>query len=196
MTTTHASPDAESPLHSGLGTVTKQLRPSLVWRGILAIGIGAVSVIWPDITIGAFVILFAVYAFVAAVADATRAFTSDKAGPVFGYLLLSLLSLAAGLVALVSPGPTALVLVLIVGWWALVTGLVEIAMTFRSGQTAGDRAWWVLTGLVSIALAAVLFVRPDIGAASLAIVFGLYSIIFGVTALMGAHEVRKLNTLF
>ena len=51
-----------------------------------------------------------------------RAFTSRNAGPVFGYLLLSLLSLAAGVGALVWPGVTALFLTLWVGAWAFVTG--------------------------------------------------------------------------
>lgn len=157
------------------------------------IGVGAVSVIWPDITVGAFVILFALYAFVAAITDAARAFSSDRVAPVFGYLILSLLSLAAGVVALVWRRPTALVLTLIVGWWAFVTGLVEIAMAFPSDRRAGERAWWVLSGLVSIALGAVLFIRPDIGAASLAIVFGLYSIFYGVVALTAAYQVRELE---
>jgi len=100
---------------------------------------------------------------------------------------------AAGVVALVWPGPTALVLTLIVGWWAFVTGAVELAMAFASGRTAGERAWWILSALVSIAFAAALFVRPDIGAESLAIVFGLYSIFYGVTALMAAQQVRDLG---
>ena len=66
--------------------------------------IGIVSVAWPNITIGAFVILFAVYAFVLAVTDAFRAFSSDAAGPVFGYLFLALIAVVAGVTALAWPG--------------------------------------------------------------------------------------------
>jgi uncharacterized membrane protein HdeD (DUF308 family) len=72
------------------------LSSSLLWRGLLAIAVGIVSVIWPGITVGAFVILFAVYAFIAAGTDVMRAFSSKRAGPVAGYLLLAVLSLAAG----------------------------------------------------------------------------------------------------
>ena len=57
---------------------------SLLLRGFLAVGIGVVSVAWPHITVGAFVIVFAIYAFVAAGSDAARAFSSDHAGPVTG----------------------------------------------------------------------------------------------------------------
>jgi uncharacterized membrane protein HdeD (DUF308 family) len=166
---------------------------SLLWRGLLAIAIGIVSVAWPNITIGAFVILFAVYAFIAAGMEAVRAFSSDRAGPVFGYLLLSLLSLAAGIVALVWPDITALVLVIWVAVWAGVTGVIEVALAFRQGATAGERAMWALTGLVSIALAVVLFIRPDIGAVSLATVFGLFSIFYGVSALVLSFQARRVR---
>jgi uncharacterized membrane protein HdeD (DUF308 family) len=119
---------------------------SLLWRGLLAIVLGVVSVAWPNVTVGALVILFAVYAFSAAAWDAVRAFSSDRAGPVLGWLLLSLLSIAAGIVALAWPGITALVLAVYVGVWAVVTGIVEMVMTFQ-GKTAGERALLVLSGV-------------------------------------------------
>lgn len=83
---------------------------NLLWRSALAIIIGLIAVIWPDITVGAFVILFAVYAFLSAIMDGSRAFSSDRAGPVIGWLLLALLSVVAGIVALAWPDITALAL--------------------------------------------------------------------------------------
>src|SRR4051812_5298862 len=110
------------------------LSTSLLWRGLLAIGIGIMSVAWPNITLGAFVILFAVFAFMTAFGDAARAFASDRAGPVAGWLLLALVSLAAGIAALAWPGITAVVLAVWVGIWALVTGFGEVAMAFAPAR--------------------------------------------------------------
>jgi uncharacterized membrane protein HdeD (DUF308 family) len=166
---------------------------SLLLRGLLAIVVGVVSVAWPNITIGAIVILFAVFAFIAAVTDAMRAFSSDRAGPVVGYLLLAVLSVVAGVVALAWPSITALVLTIWVAAWAMVTGIVEVALTFRQGATAGERAMWILSGLVSIALAVVLFIRPDIGALSLATVFGLFAIVYGVSTVVLSMQARKVS---
>jgi uncharacterized membrane protein HdeD (DUF308 family) len=168
---------------------------ALLWRGLLAVAIGIVSVAWPNITVGAFVILFAVYAFLAAGSDAARAFSSDRAGPVVGYLLLALLSLAAGVVALLWPGLTAQVLTLWIAVWAFATGIMEVILAFWQGQTAGQRAMWALGGLVSIALGVVLALRPDIGAVSLATVFGLFSILAGVSALVLSARARHLSTV-
>jgi uncharacterized membrane protein HdeD (DUF308 family) len=71
---------------------------------------------------------------------------------------------------------------------------MEIALSFQRGEKAGERALFLLNGLVSIALAFVLFVRPDIGAVTLASVFGLFSIVYGVSAVFASFEERRGRT--
>jgi uncharacterized membrane protein HdeD (DUF308 family) len=170
------------------------LRASLIVRGLLAIVIGIVSVAWPNITISAFAVLFAVYAFTIAITDALRAFSSDRTGPVFGYLFLSLIAVAAGVTSLAWPAVTALALSIFVGAWALLAGVFELGLTFKGGERAGERAMWLLGGIVSIALGVVLFIRPDIGAESLAVVFGLYSVAFGISALVLSTQANELRS--
>src|SRR5208282_228027 len=142
----------------------KSLSTPMILRGIFAIAVGIMALAWPGITVLALVILFAVYAFMAAGLEAVRAFSSAKAGPVIGHLLLGLIDIAAGLVALLWPGPTALVLVLIVASWAMVAGVFEFVAAFRRHEPAGTRAMFILGGLVSIAFGVVLFARPGVGA--------------------------------
>ena len=84
----------------------KSLSTSLIARGILALAVGIIALAWPTVTVLALVIMFAVYAFMAAGLEAVRAFSSRKAGPVFGHLLLSVADLAAGVIALAWPGRT------------------------------------------------------------------------------------------
>ena len=169
----------------------KSTSTSLILLGILAVIAGIVALAWPGITVYALVILFAVYAFIDAGLEAMRAFSSRTAGPVFGHLLLGLISLAAGVIALVWPGPTALVLVLIIGVWAVIGGFVEIFAAFQSGETAGTRTLFILGGLVSIAFGVVLFARPGVGAVTLALLFGLFSIIYGVSEIVMGVELRR-----
>ena len=153
----------------------KSLGTSLIVRGVLALAVGITALAWPGITVLALVIVFAVYAFIASGLQAMRAFSSRTVGPVFGHLLLGLVGLAAGVVALAWPGPTALVLVLIVGSWAAVGGLLEIFAAFRADEPAGMRAMLILGGLVSVAFGVVLFARPGMGAITLAVLFGLFT---------------------
>ena len=145
---------------------------------------GIIAIAWPGVTILALVILFAVYAFMDAGIEAARAFGSGSAGPVFGHLLLALVDVAAGIIAIAWPGPTALVLVIVVAAWAFVGGFAELFAAFQSGETAGTRAFFILAGLVSIAFGIVLAARPGVGAVTLTLLFGLYSMIYGVSLTM------------
>jgi uncharacterized membrane protein HdeD (DUF308 family) len=169
----------------------KSLSTSLTVRGILALAAGIMALAWPGVTVLALVILFAVYAFIAAGLEATRAFGSATAGPVAGHLLLGLADLAAGLIALTWPGPTALVLVLIVASWAAVAGALEVTAAFRAGEPAGTRALFILGGLASVAFAVALFAHPGIGAVALAVLFGLFNLIYGTWALAQGIELRR-----
>ena len=163
----------------------KSLSTSLIVRGLLAVAVGIVALAWPGITVLALVIVFAIYAFIAAGMEAVKAFSSERAGPVMGHLLLGLVDVGAGVIALAWPGPTALVLVLLVGAWAMVAGLVEIYAGFEVGESAGTRALFFVSGLVSIAFGIVLFARPGVGAVTLALLFGLFNLVYGISAIAG-----------
>ena len=169
----------------------KSTSTSLILLGVLAIIVGIIAIAWPGVTILALVILFAVYAFIDAGLQAMRAFSSRSAGPVIGHLLLALVDLAAGVIALVWPKPTALVLVIVVAAWALVGGFFEIFAAFQSGETAGTRALFIIGGLVSILFGVLLFARPGVGAVTLALLFGLFALIYGVSQITMGIELRR-----
>jgi uncharacterized membrane protein HdeD (DUF308 family) len=169
----------------------KSLSTSLIVRGILGVGIGIIAFAWPGVTVFALVIMFALLAFIGAGYEAMRAFSSTTARPVIRHLILGLIDAAAGVVALAWPAPTVLALVLIVASWALVSGLFEFLAGFRRGQVAGTRAQLTLGGLVSVAFGVVLFARPDMGAISLALLFGMFSLIYGVWQLTVGIDLRQ-----
>jgi len=177
----------------GMPFMFKSTSTSLILLGILAVIVGIIAIAWPGVTVYALVLLFAVYAFFDAGLEAVRAFSSRTAGPVIGHLLLGLISLAAGVVAVVWPAPTALVLVLVIGAWAVVGGIVEVVNGFRSGESAGTRALYILTGLVAVAFGVLLFARPGVGAITLALLFGLFSLIYGISRITLGVHLRELH---
>ncbi len=102
-----------------------------------------------------------------------------------------ILAVIIGIIALAWPGPTALVLVLIVGVWAVIAGLVEFSAAFASGEPAGTRAMFILAGLATAAFGVVLCARPGIGAVTLALLFGLFNLIAGTWTLAQGIELRR-----
>ena len=170
--------------------MSKQFATSLILRGVLALIVGVLAIAWPSVTVLALVILFAVYAFTDAVIEGIRAFSSARAWPVIGHLLMGLIDIAAGVVALAWPGPTAYVLVIVVAAWAIVAGVTEFIAGFMAGETAGIRAMLLLGGLISVAFGVVLFARPGVGALTLALLFGMFALIYGVSQISLGIQLR------
>jgi len=83
--------------------------------------------------------------------------------------------------------------VLVIGIWAVAGGLVEVVGGFGRGETAGTRAMFILTGLVSVAFGVLLFARPDVGAVTLALLFGLFSLIYGITRITLGVQLHQLH---
>jgi uncharacterized membrane protein HdeD (DUF308 family) len=164
----------------------------LILIGILAVIVGLIAIAWPGVTILALVILFAVYAFMDAGLQTARAFSSGSAGPVLGHLLLAVIDVVAAVFAIAWPAPTAFVLVIVVALWAFVGGFAEIYAGFGSGESAGTRAIFIIAGLVSVLFGFVLFARPGLGAVTLALLFGLYSMIYGFSQITTGIHAREL----
>jgi uncharacterized membrane protein HdeD (DUF308 family) len=168
--------------------VFKSTSTSLILIGVLALIFGIVAIAWPGVTILALVIMFAIYAFMDAGFQTMRAFSSRSAGP-----LLAVVGLGAGLFALVWPAPTAYVLVIVVASWALVGGAAEFFAAFQTGESAGTRALFLLSGLVSFVFGVLLFARPGVGAVTLALLFGLYALIYGFSQITAGVQLRQVG---
>jgi uncharacterized membrane protein HdeD (DUF308 family) len=105
--------------------------------------------------------------------------------------LIALVDVAAGVIAIAYPNITAVALVVIIAIWAIAFGVLELFAAFSAGETAGTRAWFVVAGLVSIAFGLVLVGRPDVGAVSLAVIYGIFSIAFGITEIVLGVQTRR-----
>jgi uncharacterized membrane protein HdeD (DUF308 family) len=77
--------------------------------------------------------------------------------------------------------------------WALGGGVAEFFAAFQTGETAGMRATLLVAGLVSIAFGVVLFARPGLGAVTLALLFGLYAMIYGFSQITAGNQLRQLT---
>ena len=158
----------------------------LAFLGLLAMALGIAAIVWPGVTIGVAVALFAVYCFVHAIGQLFALFTIERSvGRDILRLVLAVIDVAAGVVAVVYPGITAEVLTFIVGFWALFGGFVELA-----GALTGRVGWLGVAGLLTIAAGVVLTAAPGIGAVSLALIFGIYLLSYGITLLVSAASAK------
>lgn len=159
-------------------------------RGVLTVLFGALAIFWPGITILALVILFGAYAIVdgltAIVMGARR--HSGRGWMVF----IGVLGVIAGLIALIWPGISALALLYVIAFWAIVTGIGSIVSGFGLSRDAGGRWLFVLSGLAGIILGILLLANPGEGAIALVVTIGLFAIIWGVITVITSVRLRRL----
>ncbi len=67
-------------------------------------------------------------------------------------LLAGIVSLAVGVVALVWPGKTVIVVAIVFAIWLIVSGIFSIVRGFAHGLTGGMRALFIITGILSLVL--------------------------------------------
>jgi uncharacterized membrane protein HdeD (DUF308 family) len=107
------------------------------------------------------------------------------------FLILGLVSVIAGILAIVYPDITLLALGLIVGIYLVIAGTTYIALASLENQTAGGRVLRILVGFLSILAGLICLVRPGAGVLALLIALSFWFILTGVADLTRALDVRE-----
>ncbi|MFC3998178.1 HdeD family acid-resistance protein [Nocardiopsis sediminis] len=161
----------------------------LILRGAIAIVFGLLAVVWPAITLVVLAILFGFYALVDGAMAGVAAFRAGDGsrGPL---VVEAVLGVLFGIVALLWPGFTVLALALVIGAWAVVTGVFEVAAAVRLRKELAHEWLYVVSGVLSIAFGIVIWFIPGVGLAAVALLIGVYAILFGAVLIALGLRVR------
>jgi uncharacterized membrane protein HdeD (DUF308 family) len=159
-------------------------------RGLAAVLFGVLAFAWPGITLAVLVLLFGAYALVDGILGLIAAFRGD-AQHRWAMALEGVVSVLAGLAAFAWPGLTALVLLYIIAFWAIVTGVLEIVAAFRLRRVINNELGLAIGGILSVLFGIVLLVAPGAGALAVVFLIGAYAIIFGLALLALAWRLRE-----
>src|SRR5258705_13157016 len=129
----------------------------LIVRGIVGVVFGVIAFLWPGITIAALVVIFGAYPIVDGITNLVLGFSRTGAHGRWAHVLQGVFGIAAGVLTFMWPAITALVLVLLIGAWAIVTGIFEIAAAIRLRRVITGEWMLVLSGIVSILFGVVWF---------------------------------------
>src|ERR1043165_18457 len=125
----------------------------VVLRGVLGILFGLAAFVLPGLTLLTLVVLFGVYAIADGVVAIVSSLRHTKDSPRWWvFLLEGLVSIAAGVIALLFPGLATLVLIYMIASWAIITGILEIVAAIRLRNEITNEWMLGLGGLVSIIL--------------------------------------------
>ena len=163
----------------------------LALRGVLAVALGVVTLVWPQITLWAVVITWGTFALLDGVGTLVAAFSRDVVRGRGWLVAHGVLGVAAGLVAFIWPGITGLVLLFVIAIWAFLSGLAKLVTAISLRREL--RHEWVLgaVGLLSMGFAVVLVITPGAGVLVITWLIGWYAIVLGLALLVLAWEVRR-----
>jgi uncharacterized membrane protein HdeD (DUF308 family) len=161
-------------------------------RGILGILFGLAAFVFPGITLGALILLFGVYAVIDGVFAIVAGIRAAEHHERWGVLLLEgIAGIAAGVLTLVWPALTAVVLLYVIAVWSLIKGILRIAAAIRLRRTIQGEWLLGLNGVFSVVFGILLIAMPAIGLLTLVWLVGAYAIIFGILLLGLAFRIRR-----
>lgn len=155
---------------------------------------GIAAFVWPGLTLFVLVALYGAYAIVEGAISLVGAFRSGE-GFRWSLLLWGLLGIAAGIVAFVWPGITALALVYVIAVWAIVKGIVQIAVAVRVRREIKGEWLLGLVGLLSVAVGVLLAAFPGAGALSLVWLIGAYALVAGGATMALGLRLRRMDRI-
>lgn len=163
---------------------------AFVIRGVIAVLFGFLALSAPGATMLSLVLLFAAYALFDGIFAIAGAVMAARAHERWGLLVLEgVVDIAAAATAVLWPGLTVVVFVLLVAAWALLTGILLLAASFKVDADHG-RWWMALGGVASILYGAALVIAPLVGALVLTWWIGAYALVFGIAMLVLALRLR------
>jgi uncharacterized membrane protein HdeD (DUF308 family) len=161
-------------------------------RGIVAVAFGLVALSWPGATLVTLVLFYGVFALidgVFAVISALRG--KGGTGSRWWLAFVGLLGIVAGLVTYFAPGLTALALLMVIGVWALIYGIVEIVGAIRLRKEIDNEWLLIMHGALAALFGLMVLVRPGAGALALIWLIGSFAILSGVLLLAFAFRLKK-----
>lgn len=164
---------------------------ALALRGLFAVLFGLLAFAWPGLTLAALVILFGAYTLVDGVFALLAAVRAAEAHERWWlFVLEGGAGIAAGLITFMWPGITALVLLYLIAWWAVITGVFEIAAAIRLRKEISGEWALVLGGAASVIFGLLLLFRPGVGALAVIWLIGTYALVFGALLLTLGFRLR------
>jgi len=169
----------------GTGMEAALARLGKAWGWVVAYGAvsilaGVLAIVWPGATLVVIAVVFALQLLVGAVYQFVFVFAIPRES---GWLralvaLVAILSLVVSVYLLGHVGLTLLLLAILLGAYWIAQGAIELFVATGHPEIR-NRAWVVVSGLLSVIAGIIVAVFPGISLFTLAIVLGVWLIFFG-----------------
>jgi len=166
----------------------------VLMRGIFMVIFGIIALVSPGIALLTLVWFFGFYAILDGIAAIAIGIRTRGEPHWIWTIVQGVASVLAGVIALIWPGLTALALLFVVAFWAIVLGIGEIGGAFAS-RKSGSNAWgWTLAaGILNVIFGVLLLIWPAGGILTLIWLVAIFTLAGGIALIVLAFRVRSVT---
>ena len=174
-------------------SMAKKIWIFVIIRGVLAIIFGLIALFAPIATAIALAILIAAYAIVNGVFDIIEAIRHRGSSSMVPGIVLGAVSIVFGILVLVWPGMSLGILVILVGVWAVIIGIIQIVASVRHRAVPHSGwVWGIIGGALSILFGILVLIWPGTGLVSIIWIIGIWATVWGITLIILGVQLRKV----
>jgi uncharacterized membrane protein HdeD (DUF308 family) len=162
-------------------------------RGLVALILGILMLMMPELAVLSLVIVIGAYmlvdgAFALVVAIVNKPGHRDR----WWLLAEGIIGILAGIAVFLAPLLAAVIILYIIGAWALLTGIMEIIFSIMQWKTLPDKWLFLIGGIVSVLLGIFIFANNiTVDAIFLISIIAVYLILFGVALIALGFSVKN-----
>jgi uncharacterized membrane protein HdeD (DUF308 family) len=166
----------------------------LVLQGILGIAFGILALLLPDLTLITLAYLFAAWALISGFSEIAEGWrVAEARGRSWPFAVGGIVSIVAGLLAAFLPGLTVAGLILFLGSWLIIAGVMEAYAAYRVRREISNEWLLALAGVARAALGFLILVMPIVGVIVTVAFVGYSAIVAGLVALGLGLRLRSLR---
>jgi uncharacterized membrane protein HdeD (DUF308 family) len=151
---------------------------ALALRGLVAVLFGLLTFFVPGITLVTLVLLFGAYALVDGVFNVIAFFR--VASHQWALLVEGVIGIIAGVLTFAWPAITAIVLLYVIAFWAIFSGIFEIIAGIRLRKVLTNEWLLLVMGILSFLFGLLILFAPGAGALAIVLWIGAYALVFGI----------------
>jgi uncharacterized membrane protein HdeD (DUF308 family) len=180
-----------------MDTTVQSVAKTVWWlvllRGVFMVLFGVIALVSPDIALLTLVWVFGIYAVLDGVAAVALGIRTRGEPHGVWTIVQGVVSVLAGLIALIWPGVTALALLFLIAFWAIMLGIGEIGGAFAARRRGPNRWGWTLAaGILNVVFGVLLLIWPASGILTLVWLVGIFTLAGGIALIILAFRVRSI----
>ncbi|MFA6492532.1 MAG: DUF308 domain-containing protein [Patescibacteria group bacterium] len=169
---------------------------ALILRGVLALILGIILVIWPEQTLVILLTFFPIFAIVDGSSAIIIGGRARKDGKWLSFIPMGIFEIIIGILVFVWPGITITAFVCLMALWALVLGLNELFVVFTDKKLHSGARWlYVLGSILTIVLGVLVIIYPLLTSLIVLWLLGIYFLVYGILLFVtGIVLLSRLST--